>query len=644
MNPSRLSVRAQLVGGVLALAGLGWAGPAPGLAPTPASASTSAAAAAAAAASSASSSAAPSGPAPAAASAVPKVLRYSMRIAETGFDPAQISDLYSATLIANVFDALYAYEFLARPVRLRPNTAAAMPEVSADYKTFTVRLRPGIYFASDPAFNGVRRELIAADYVYSIKRHFDPRWKSPRYSSLDNNKMLGLNELREAALEGKPFDYDREVEGVRALDRYTLRFRLAEPNPRFADELSDPAVTGAVAREVVEHYGDRIMEHPVGTGPFRLAAWKRSSLIVFERNPVYREEIYAEEAPAGDPVAVAAATRLKGRKLPLVDRVEVSVIEQSQPRYLAFVNAETDVLEQVPEDFTHVAIPNNRIAPNLAKRGIYAVRYARADAALSYFGMENPVVGGYSPQKVALRRAIALAVNVDEEIRLVRRGQAIVAESPMGPGVWGYDPAFKSEMGDFSRARAQALLDLHGYVDRDGDGWRDQPDGSALVIEYATQPDDLSRQLITEWKKNMDAIHVRIVFRTAQWPENLKASRNGKLMMWGVGWSAGPDGAGFLLLGYGPSKGQANHARFALKEFDRLYDLQRRLPHGPERMAVMTEMKMLMVAYMPYKAHVHRVWTDLAQPWVIGYHRNVFLREFWKFIDVDMDERARRQR
>ncbi len=573
----------------------------------------------------------------------PKVLRYSMRIAETGFDPAQISDLYSATMVANIFDALYAYEFLARPVRLKPNTAAAMPETAADFKTFTVRLRPGIYFADDPAFKGVRRELTAADYVYSIKRHFDPRWKSPRYTTLENNKLLGIDDVRAAALKGKPFDYDREVEGLRALDRYTIQFKLGVPNPRFADDLSDPAVTGAVAREVVEFYGDRIMEHPVGTGPFRLGAWKRSSRISFERNPGYRDEFYAEDAPPDDPLAVAAATQLKGRKLPLVDRVEVSIIEQSQPRYLAFVNAETDVLEQVPEDFTYVAIPNNKIAPNLAKRGIYAVRYARADASLSYFGMENPVVGGYTPQKVALRRAISLAVNVDEEIRLVRRGQAIVAESVMGPGVWGYDPAFKSEMGDFSRARAQALLDLYGYIDRDGDGWRDQPDGSPLVIEYATQPDDLSRQLITEWKKNMDAIGVRIVFRTAQWPENLKASRNGKLMMWGVGWSAGPDGAGFLLLGYGPSKGQANHARFELAEYDRLFDQQRRLPDGPERMAAMTEMKKLLVAYMPYKAHVHRIWTDLAQPWVVGYHRNVFLREFWKYVDIDTAEQARRR-
>jgi ABC-type transport system substrate-binding protein len=573
----------------------------------------------------------------------PKVLRYAMRIAETGFDPAQISDLYSSTLVANVFDAPYAIEFLARPTRSRPNTAAAMPEASADFTTFTVRLRPGIYFADDPAFKGKKRELVAEDYVYSIKRHFDPRWKSARVSGLENNRILGLKALRDAAIKGgKPFDYDTPVEGLRALDRYTLQFKLGQPNPRFVDEINDPAIAGAVAREVVEAYGDKIMEHPVGTGPYRLASWTRSSLIVFEKNPNYRDEFYAEEAPADDPLAQAAVARLKGRKLPMVDRVEVSVIEQSQPRWLSFVNREMDVIEQIPEDFTNIAIPNNRLAPNLAAQGIYAVRYLRNDVTLSYFAMENPVVGGYSPAHVALRRALALAVDVEREIRVVRRGQAIPAQSIVGPGVWGYDPQFRSEMGLFDRARAKALLDLYGYIDRDGDGWRDQPDGSPLLIEYATQPDDLSRQLITQWQKNMDAIGVRMVFVTAQWPENLKASRAGKLMMWGVSWSGGPDGEEFLVLGHGPDKGQSNHARFDLPEYDRLFDQQRRLPDGPERQQVMTEMKKLMVSYMPYKAHTHRIWTDLAQPWVVGYHRNIFVRDFWRYVDIDPAERARR--
>ncbi|MEP7297616.1 MAG: ABC transporter substrate-binding protein [Burkholderiales bacterium] len=572
-----------------------------------------------------------------------KVLRYSLRSAETGFDPAQISDLYSSLMAANMFDALYQYAFLARPVRLQPNTAAALPETSADFKSFTIRVRPGIYFNDDPAFKGKKRELVAADYVYSIKRHFDPRWKSPRLSGFQNDHIIGLDELRQAALKtGQPFDYDREIEGIRALDRYTIQFKLSRPNPRFADELSDPAVAGAVAREVVEAYGDKIMEHPVGTGPYRLATWRRSSLITFDKNPSYRDEFYNEEAPADDPLAQAAVAKLKGRKLPMIDRIEISIIEQPQPRWLAFVNREMDVIWQVPEDFTYTAIPNGQVAPNLAKQGIYQVRYLRNDVSLSYFSMDSPVVGGYTPEKVALRRAISLAVDVEREIHDVRRGQAVVAQSIVAPGLWGYDAAFKSEMGEFSRAKAQALLDLYGYTDRDGDGWREQPDGSPLVIEYFTQPDDLSRQLITQWKKNMDAIGIRIVFRTAQWPENMKGARVGKLMMWGLGYTAGPDGEGFLELGYSGSKGQANYARFELAEYDRLFELQRTLPDGPERMQAMTDMKELLVAYMPYKAHVHRIWTDLAQPWVIGYHRNLFVAEFWRYVDVDMGERARR--
>jgi ABC-type transport system substrate-binding protein len=329
----------------------------------------------------------------------------------------------------------------------------------------------------------------------------------------------------------------------------------------------------------------------------------------------------------------------------MVDRVEIAVIEEVQPRWLAFLNAEQDLIERVPDEFVESALPNNTLAPNLARRGMAMVRYARADVSMSYFAMENPVVGGHEPHKVALRRAIALAVDLDAEIRLVRRGQAIPAQSPVSPGTWGYDPQFKSEMSEFDRARAKALLEMYGYVDRDGDGLREQPDGSPLAIDYATQPDQQSRQLIEQWQKNMDAIGIRMRFVTAKWPENLKASRAGKLMMWGVGWSATlPDGDTFLALGYGPNKGQSNHSRFDLPAYNGLYERQHTLPDGPERMAAMTEAKKLLVAYMPYKFHAHRIWTDLAQPWVIGYHRNVFVRDFYKYLDVDAARQAAQAR
>jgi ABC-type transport system substrate-binding protein len=237
---------------------------------------------------------------------------------------------------------------------------------------------------------------------------------------------------------------------------------------------------------------------------------------------------------------------------------------------------------------------------------------------------------------VALRRAVSLAVDIDREVLLLRRGQAIPAQGPVAPGTFGYDPRFRTTMSEFNRARAKALLDLHGYVDRNGDGWREQPDGKPLVLEYATQPDQTSRQAIELWQKNMTAVGIRIEFTTAKWPENLRASRAGKLMMWGVGWSSGtPDGDTFLGLGYGPNKGQSNHARFDLPAYNRLYEQQRGMPDGPERAALMQQAARLMVAYMPYKIHVHRIVTSLSHPWVRGYRAQTFIRDFWKYVDVD---------
>jgi ABC-type transport system substrate-binding protein len=571
------------------------------------------------------------------ASAEPRILRYAFLIAETGFDPAQITDLYSRTVAAGFFEAPLEFAFLARPVQMRPNTAAAMPEVSADFKTFTFTIKPGIFFADDPAFKGQRRELVADDYVYSFKRHYDPRWKSGNLYLLENAGLLELSELRAQALkDNKPFDYDTPVAGIRALDRYRFEVRLSKPSPRFLYNCADGSFLGALAREVVDLYGDRIGEHPVGTGPFVLKSWKRSSRIVLARNPHYREVLWNEAVPAANTRLLAEAASLKGRRLPLADEVHISIIEESQPRWLSFLNAEQDVMDQLPADFAPTVIPNNRLAPHLAKRGITMVRYPRVDVSVSYFGMEHPVVGGYEPHKVALRRAIALAVDIEREIRLVRRGQAVPAQGPIPPSVFGHVSEFRSEMSQHSLARARALLDMHGYVDRNGDGFREQPNGQPLVLEYATTPDQLARFTSEQWKRNMDLLGLRIEFRIAKWPENLKASRAGKLMMWGVGWSAAqPDGDTFLGLGYGPNKGQSNHARFDLAAYNRLYERQRELPDGPERLALMTEAQKLMVAWMPYKVHVHRIFTDLAHPWVRGYDRNPFVREFYKYVDVD---------
>jgi len=574
--------------------------------------------------------------------AEPKVLRYAFRIAETGFDPAQVSDLYSRNITANIFDAPLRYAYMARPYQLQPATLVALPEVSADFKTLTFKLKPGIYFSDDPAFKGKKRELTAADYVYSLKRHYDPKVKSANLYLLENARILGLSELRREALKTKrAFDYQREVAGLKLLDRYTFQVITAVGDPRFMHLFADPML-GAVAQEVVEHYSDRIMAHPVGTNAWRLADWRRSSLIVLDKNPNYREDFYSEEPPTHRPEIAAEVRALKGRKLPMVDRVEIAIIEESQPRWLSFLRGEFDMIDDVPVDFAPLAMPQGQLAPNLAKQQIKMVRYVRNDVAVSYFNMDDPTVGGYTPEKVALRRAIALGVDVDKEIRLVRRGQATPAQGLIAPGNWGYDPALRSQMSEFDRAKARALLDMYGYTDQDGDGWREMPDGSPLELEYTTEPDGEKRQLAELWQKNMDALQIRIRFKIAKWPENLKAARAGKPMMWGVGWSSNrPDGDEFLALAYGGNAGQANKARFKLAEFDALYEKQMALPNGPARQAAMDDAQRLAVAYMPYKVHVHRIFTDMTQPWVLGYDRNMYMRDFWKFIDIDPAAKAR---
>jgi len=577
----------------------------------------------------------------AAAAPAPKVLRYAFRIAETGFDPVLLNDIYSRAITAHIFEGLYGYDPLARPAKIKPLTAAALPESSADFKVWTVHLKPGIYFADDPAFKGKKRELTAADYVYSLKRFADPGHKSPAWGDLESYEILGLNSYRrELVASKKPFNYEHEIEGIKALDRYTLQFKLAQARPRFVGLLAQGTLYGAVAREVVEAYGEAISAHPVGTGPFVLKSWRRSSLIVLERNPGYRERFYDAEPNADDTEGQALLARFKGRRLPMVDRVEVSIINENQPRWLSFLNGEYDFIERLPEDFITQAMPLGHLAPNLAKRGLQAYRTLVSDLTYTMFNMDDPVVGGYTPEKVALRRALSLATDIEREIRLVRRGQGIPAQSVIVPNTSGYAPQFKSESSEYDVARAKALLDLYGYIDRDGDGWRELPNGQPLTLLRLTQADNASRQLDEIWQKNLKAIGIKIEFKTAQWPENMKAVRAGKYQIWGLASSAStPDGQDLLALMHGEQIGGQNMARFNRPEFDRIYERLSALPDGPEREALFLQAKRIATAYLPYKAHAHRLVTDMAMPYLIGYRRPLFWLDWWEYVDIDESRR-----
>lgn len=588
------------------------------------------------------SAAAVGGPAPSATRAE-KVLRIAFPAPESTFDPPSTnSDFYSSTILSQILEAPLTYDYLARPVQLVPNTAEALPRIEEGGRRITLRIKPGIFFADDPAFKGSprlnaqgRRELTAEDYVYAIKRFYDPRYASSDLYLFEAAKLLGLSELRQQALQQKkPFNYDAPVEGVRALDRYTLQLRMADPDPRWHFNLAMPAITGAVAREVVEHYGKDIGAHPVGTGPFRLAQWRRASRIVLERSPDYRRRVY-EGQPADEPIAQAIAQQLQGRALPLVDRIEVDIVEEAQPRWLSFLQGDFDWMA-VPPAFAPLAVPGGQLAPFLRKRGVQLQTHLQAVMAMHYFAMEDPVVGGYTAEKVALRRAISLAYDEPADIRLLRHGMAIPAQSTIAPHTFGYEEDYRSEMSVYDPARAKALLDIYGYLDRDGDGWRESPTGHPLVLRIASLASQEDRAANELWKRSLNAVGLKVVFEVSTWPELLKKTRTGGLQIWGFRWSAqSPDGGFYLSIAYGPNAGDANDPRFALPAFDRLYEQQRRLPDGPERMALMRQAKNLLVAYMPYKAHRHDIVATLLQPWLKHYWTHPFMRDSWQYLDSE---------
>ncbi len=560
-----------------------------------------------------------------------KVVREVFPVAETGFDPAAVHDLYSATLIQGIFETLYTYDYLARPSKVVPLAADGMPQITDNGRTWTVKLKKGIRFADDPVFGGKPRELTADDYVYSIKRLIDPRIRSP-WAFLVEGKLAGLDEVAEQAKKSGRFDYDRKVPGIEAVDRHTIRFRLNETDYNLPYILAHEP-TSAVAREVIEKYGEsdgRTLANPVGTGPYRLAKWVRSSKISLEANPHYRG--FTWNFASADPADAALVREMKGKTMPQVGRVEVSIIEEDQARLLAFQGDEIDLMN-MEGPLAPKVLDGGTLKPELQAKGVRLSRIVDPDLSYTYWNMTDPVVGGLAKDKVALRRAMAMSYNVADEIRVIRNGQAIEARYPIPPGVVGHDPAWKSGIA-YDPAGANALLDRFGYK-RGADGWRTLPDGKPLVVRLSSRPDTLGRQQDELWKKSLDAIGVRMDVHKDKFPELIKAEKQCKLQMRVASWIADyPDGDNFMQLLYGPNTNQSNNACARIPEFDKLYARTQKMPPGPERDKLYQEMTRVVEAYAPWRLMISRYRNMLVQPHVLGYKRHPILHAHWQYLDV----------
>src|SRR5258705_7168029 len=382
-------------------------------------------------------------PAVSGAADMSKTLRVTFQVAETGFDPTRTSDYYSGMVIEAIFDRLLTYDYLARPSKLVPLAAESLPQITDGGKSYTFRIRKGIYFTPDPAFKGKRRELTAEDYAYSIKRFFDPRNRSP-YAFLFEGKIVGLDEAGARARKAGRFDYDAKVPGLETPDRYTLRIHLKEIDYGLSHILAFD-LSGAVAREVIELYGEDTNAHPVGSGPYRLKRYARSSKIVLEANPGYREKI-CDFHPGDDPLDKEIAAKMKGKRLPAIGNVEISIMEETQSRWLAFEKGETDLEYQLWDVATTFMTADGKLRPAFVKRGIKLNRTVDPEITYTYFNMQekigdqpNPVFG-YSKEKIALGRARPMPYKNGDRIRILRQGQAGRPPPSLPPRPPGHQP------------------------------------------------------------------------------------------------------------------------------------------------------------------------------------------------------------
>jgi ABC-type transport system substrate-binding protein len=549
------------------------------------------------------------------------VLRVSAPSDIKGFDPMMASDVGSAAQIAKVYEGLLSYHWLKVPFELVPNLAEAMPEISKDGMTYTFKIRKGVYFQDDASFpSGKGRELEASDFVYSFKRHADSKNQSTGWWLFDG-KLVGLNEWRKKYENLPAANYNEEIEGAKAIDKYTLQLKLAKVFPQFLYALAMP-FSYVVAKEAVLKYGKEFINHPVGTGPYRLPVFDNRKHLVFTKNPTFREKFYPKEASPEFQDMLSDA----GKKLPLVDKIVVDVMVESQPAWLKFNKGETDYLS-IPKDNYNAAIKENKLSGEMQNKGMFLKITPGLDVYFIGFNFENKIF-----QNVNLRRAMSLAFDAKLANELFYNNTGFLAESVAPPGIAGNDPSFKNPWRGPNLEQAKKYLALAGY-----------PDGKGLPeITLDTFSSTSARQKGEFFQKQMEKIGLKIKVVTNLSPELQAKIKRRSTMLIDYGWIGDyPDTENFLQIFYGPNSSPgANSSNYSNPDFNKQYELVSKMQDSPERTALYTKLNQYLANEAVAIFTVHTQSYMLQQKWVKNYHDSDFIFDFHQYLNIDQKEKA----
>ena len=560
-----------------------------------------------------------------------KVYRWYMIARIKGFDPTQADDIYSGRMILQIFDTLYQFHYLKSPYEVIPCLAASMPDISEENLVYTIPIKKGVVFQDDPCFEengGKGRELTAEDVVFSLKRNADVRNRSLGWWLFDG-RIKGLNEFREKTVGADELDiYKEEVEGLKAIDRYTLRIELNEPYPQFIYVLT-MSFGAVVAREAVKFYGDEFLNHPVGTGAFILKEWIRGSKLVLEKSPTFREEYYPEEGEEGD--REAGLLKDSGKRLPLVDRLEIAILTEEQPRWLEFLSGNLDELEMITKDnFDQVMTVDDALHEEIAQKGIITLKKQQIDIYYIGFNMDDPVVG----TNKKLRQAISLAEDTSR-LLVLRNYQGIPAESPIPPGLLEYDPDLTNPYRRHDVEAARELLAEAGYPE----GL--DADGKLLTLTLDVRSGTLERQISELFVDDMRqlGIDVNVIHNT--WPALLEKIKERKTQIFSIGWIADyPDAETFMQLFYGPNSSPgSNGSNYNNPEYNKLYEQMRVMIPGHERTKIVRRMVDILIEDCPWIFQYHRRPIGLYYKWTGNVKYHDFGHNLRKYRNVDVEMR-----
>jgi len=586
--------------------------------------------------------------APAQTLAQEKVARIPMTTAGPGsLDPVRGSTTYENRVCSTFYETLLEYKYLVRPYELQPLLLESMPEVTQGGKLWKFKLRDDIRFHDDPCFPGGKgRKVVADDVIYSWKRLADPEYQYENWWLIDK-LILGFNQYKDTQKAlvdgGAKFDYDASVPGMRIINDREFEVELTEANQQFAWRLAMFQFS-IVPREAVETYGTRFNRRPVGTGPFIVRDerdWVPGSGLTVYKNPNYRAAFYPDEGEEGD--AEAGLLDAAGQQIPFLDKIEFGFYVEAQPMWLQFKEGALDYTT-VPQSGFEEAISRRtkELKRSWSRDGITMVKVPLLDFIFRSFNMDDPLVGGYTEEKKALRRAFNLAMDWDEMNEALYFGMALPYDGPIPPGLDGHPESADHRVENSTRGpnfvKAREELKKAGY--------NIGPDGKVTdlpVISFYTSTGAESVRIVELLQRNLGVVGIRINPVYVDFPALMDATNNKKAPMFSFAWGSDyPDAENNLQLYYGPYESPgSNHSNYKNPEYDRMYEKLRTMPISPERTAHIEKMRDMLIQDAPFCGSLARTRVYLMHPWIKNFKPTETFYTYFKYLDVDMNAEGR---